>query len=483
MSYATVLSVLGWGLAALAGAMLAPALLAYGLAEGTAASAFVATAVLTAFIGGALIIATRGARPEVGKPEGFLLAVLAWTVLPLFGAIPFLLTGTFDSLTGAYFESLSGLTTTGATLLADVDQAARSVLLWRALLAWIGGLGTILLAVSLLSLHGIGGMHLFRSAIPRGERDALKPRLVEAIRAIWWIYATLTALCTAVLWSVGMPPFDALVNALSALSSAGFTAREGSIGVYDSPLIELVLIVFMTIAALNFSLHWAAFHGRFGSYAGDPECQYFLVLAALGAAAVAALYAWQADADTTLALRTGLFNAVSMLSTTGFTTGNAATWPVSVPVLLLTLALVGGATGSTAGGIKLMRLGLYFKQGGRELARLAHPHGIVRLRYGKQTVAEPVMRAAWSFFVLFMFGFVTVAVALSLFGLDARTALAAAAAALSNTGPALVMGSGGTAHWAAFPDGAKWVICLVMLVGRLELLTVLVLFRATFWRR
>ena len=483
MSYASVLSALGWGLAIFAATMLVPVLIALGYGETEQAASFAFSAVLTAFAGGGFIIATRGSRREVSSREGLLLAVLFWTVLPLFGGLPFLFNDAFGSVTDSYFEALSGLTTTGATVLTDLDQVERSVLLWRASLAWLGGLATILLAISLLSLQGIGGMELYRSALPKGEKEALQQRLIEPARSIWWVYAGLTLVCAIVLWISGMPAFDAVAYALSTLSSGGFTTFDGAAAMSNKPLLEFVLIVFMIAAAVNFTLHWALAHGRPREYAADPELRHLLALVIVATAAASAVLYWQAGYDIGESVRIGLFGVVSMLTTTGFMSGEGANWPVFLPVLLLALSLVGGSTGSTAGGIKLMRFLLFLKQGRRELARLAHPHGIARLHYGHVTVPDSALRSAWSFFIMFMCCFVLLAVALAALGLDMRAALAATVAGLSNNGPAFAVGLAEGGGYAALPNGAKWVFCLAMLLGRLEILAVLIVFSAALWRR
>ena len=483
MSYASVLSALGWCLTMFAATMAVPVLVALGYDEMEQASSFAFAAVLTAFAGGGIIIATRGSRREVSNREGLLLAVLIWAVLPLFGGLPFFFSDAFTSVTDAYFEALSGLTTTGATVLSALDQVERSVLLWRAALAWLGGLATILLAISLLSLQGIGGMELYRSALPKGEKESLQQRLIEPARSIWWIYAGLTVICAISLWMFDMPAFDAVAYALTTLSSGGFTTLDGAVAVSNNPLMEFVLIVFMIAAAVNFTLHWALAHGRPRDYAADPEFRLLLALVILATAAASATLYWQADYDIGDSVRVGLFGVVSMLTTTGFISGDGTNWPAFLPVLLLALSVVGGSTGSTAGGIKLMRFLLFLKQGRRELVRLAHPHGIARLHYGLITVPETALRSAWGFFIMFMCCFVLLAVAFAALGLDMRAALAATVAGLSNNGPALAVGLAEGGGYGALPSGAKWVFCLAMVLGRLELLAALIVFSASFWRR
>ncbi|MEE8247082.1 MAG: potassium transporter TrkG [Alphaproteobacteria bacterium] len=481
MGYATVLSIVGWLLLAWAAAMVLPVLVAVNYAEAGAAGAFAAAALLTGFAGGILVIATRGVGRRVSRREAFLLAVVAWVVLPAFGALPFSFTGVAPSPTDAYFEALSGLTTTGASVLGDPAALPRSILFWRALSQWIGGLGTIMLALAMLSLLGVGGMQLYRSALPRGERDTLELRLLEASRSIWWIYALLTALCAVLLWAAGMTPFDALCHALSTLSTGGFSSGAGALVPTRSPLVEAVLVVFMLAGAMNFTLLWALFHGHPRPLREDPELRYLLGVAAFAAATISAVLLL-AHAGAGESLRLGIFSAVSMLTTTGFLAEEAGAWPAALPVLFLALMMMGGSTGSTAGGLKLMRVALMLKEGWRELGRLAYPHGVVRLHYARQAIADSDLGTVWGFIIVYLLCFVLVSLGLAWFGLDLRTALAASGAALSNTGPGIAMVTGDGAGYAAMPVGAKWLVALAMLLGRLELFTLLALLSPGFWR-
>ena len=490
MSYASILSVLGWAMCLFAGAMLAPTLVALGYAETSTAGSFFATALVTLFIGGALVMATRGAEKSVSRREGFVLAVLTWGALPIFGAVPIFFSGAAASAGDAYFEALSGLTTTGASVLQGLDGVPRSILFWRATMQWIGGLGTILLAVAISSLLNIGGLSLYRSAIPRGDRESLASRLRQAVETIWWIYASLTALCALALWLAGMPPFDAVCHAFSTLSTGGFSTRDGSIGAFDEPIFEVILIVFMVIGALNFTLHWAAVHGRFRAYREDPEIRYFVALA-LAAIVLVAGALVGGTLETPDSARHGVFTVISVLTTSGFVSlpdaGTAvgfAGWPVMLSVLVLILMLVGGSTGSTAGGIKLMRMAILLKQGNRELHRLRYPHGVVSLRYGGAAVDPQALRGVWIFFMVFLFCFGVISVAIAASGVDFRTAVAAAAGAISNSGPAMAFVTGdGLGGYGALPAAAKWWVALGMLLGRVELFALLTLLNPAFWRR
>lgn len=484
MSFATVLSILGWGATALAAAMAIPALFAVGYGETGLASTFLVSAGLTFFTGGALVIATRGAGGAVSKREGFLVAVLAWAAYAFFGALPFFFSGHAGSVVNAYFESMSGLTTTGATIFADVESLPLSLLMWRAILQWVGGLGTIMLALALLTSAGVGGMHMFSSLMPWRERADLQRRLRQAAVSMSWVYALLTVACAAALWAVGMPPFDALSHALTTLSTGGFSTRNAGIAAFDSVWIEIVLMVFMVAAATNFTLHWASFYRRAPRYHKDVESQYFAAVLAVGTVLAAASLIWLDNQSFGGGVRIAVFSAVSVLTTTGFSAAEAsavAGWPIVLPVILIVLMLIGGSAGSTAGGIKMMRLIIIFKLAGRELARLSHPHGVVRMRFGRRPVDEETLRSVWGFLTIFMTAFAAISIALSLLGVDLQTAVSATAATISNTGAALPMIDVGSAY-GEFSAGAKWVLSLSMILGRLELVTILVLLTPAFWR-
>ncbi len=484
MSIASVMSVLGWTVSLFAAAMAVPALLAFGYEENTLGLTFLGTAGLTLFAGGALIIATRGAVPTRTKTGTFLIAGLTFVVLAFFGALPFYLSGVAPSATDAYFEAMSGLTTGGATIFYSVENLPRSILLWRAELQWIGGLAAILLTVTILSFSAVGGMNLFVSAIPVGGVDSLPSRLRETALSISWVYALLTLAAAAALLLAGMPAFDALAHALSTLSTGGFSTRDAGIAAFSDPWIESVLIVFMIVGALNFTLHGALFHGRTAPHRRDNESRYLLAIAGIGALLCGgALWALH---ETGLwdSVRIGVFSAVSALTTTGYSVVSGAesrSWPTMIPVVLMGLMLIGGAAGSTAGGIKLMRIIVFVKLAARELLRLAHPHGVVRLRYAGRAIDEDTLRAIWGFLTIFITGFVLIALALGLLGFDFRDALSAAAVTLTNTGAAWPLIGGGES-FAESPVAAKWVLALSMVIGRLELVSVLVLLSPAFWR-
>ena len=483
MMYVIALSTLGWTLAGFALTMLAPAFVAFGYAETDQAWTFLVSAGVTLFAGGALVAATRGVSRRPNQREAFALAVLVWLVLPFFGALPLYYIGITPTAADAYFEAMSGLTTTGATVLAELEIVERSVLVWRALLQWLGGLGALMLTLVLLSFYSGGAMKLFRSAMPRGERHDLRVQLAQSLQAIWWVYLALTSACALSLFLAGIDIFESICLAMSTLSTGGFSTRDGSLASISSPAVEAVLVVFMLVGAVNFTFHWALFHGRgWRVYAGDPEVRYLIAIALAGSAALAAILFAAGHSGTFGSIRTGLFNVVSMMTTTGFHNGEPANWPLFATLLLTVLALIGGCAGSTAGGLKLLRLSLLIKLAARELNRLAHPSAVRRIVYAGRAADESPLSGILTFFCTYAVALGLVGVALSFFGLEFHHAFMASAAALSNTGPLAVLAAGGEGGYDALAAGAKWTLCMAMLLGRLEVFALLAFLAGAFRR-
>jgi trk system potassium uptake protein TrkH len=480
----THINVLGWAAAVLAAFMLLPAALSFSVGDPLVGAAFLTGAGLTLFFGGIGVIATRGTEQRVDLRASFLAATLLWILIPALAAIPFVLSGVFASFTDAYFEALSGFTTNGASILRDLESVPQGILLWRALLQWLGGFAIILFAVALLSFGGIGGMNLFSSTMPRGDRETTFGRVKQVARYLGWIYVGLTALCILALVVVGMTPFDATAHALSTVSTGGFSTRAAGISSFDSIGVDIVLMVFMIAGALNFTTIWALTRGRHDTVWKDVEAHYLLAIIVSAAAIIAGTLIIGHGVAFGAAVRPALFDVVSSLTTTGFAAADGATTgdlPVIVPVMLMGLMLIGGATGSTAGGMRLMRLVVFFKLAGRELSRLSYPHGVVRLRYAGQIIDEPTLRSVWGQLMMFLSFLALAALVFGLLGFDLQSTLALAATTLSTTGAGLSI----TAPHLSYPefsDATKWALSATMVFGRLELLVVLVLFTRAYWR-
>ncbi|MCH7943472.1 MAG: potassium transporter [Proteobacteria bacterium] len=483
MALAPVIALLGRLISLFAVTMLAPALCALAYGEFRAAGIFAGSAAVTVFFGVGMIFATQGAENRLRRGVDFLLVVAVWPIIAGFAAAPFLLLDVVATPTDAFFEAFSGLTTTGATVIGGLDDQLRSVLFWRAFLQWLGGLATIVMAVSVLPMLGAGGMQVFRGAMPHGDHATIVDRVRRSAMALSWIYALLTLICAIALWLAGMSGFDAIAYAFSTISSGGFTPHDGFIEVFGNPMIEVVLMVFMVIGVINFTLYWALLHGRPSVLYFDEECR-MLYLVILFAALLAILVLnQQGELGAVDSIRQGLFATLSMVSTTGFVNQMATPWPAMLPVLFLALVFIGGSSGSTAGGIKLMRMCLAISQGRRELERLSHPHGVVRIHYAGQAVPESVVQALWSFFILFMLTFAGLSIMLSVFGLDPADAVPMALVTLTNAGAGLPLVTGAEATYALLPAAAKWILCFGMLMGRLELVAVVTVLTPMFWRR
>ena len=422
-------------------------------------------------------------RKDLRLRDGFLVVAAFWTVLGTFGAAPlYFADGLSLTFTDAVFESMSGLTTTGATVLTGLDDLPVSILYYRQQLQWLGGMGIIVLAVAVLPMLGVGGMQLYRAETPGPVKDSkLTPRITETAKALWYVYLAFTITCMLGYRLAGMGWFDALCHAFSTVAIGGFSTHDLSIGYFDSAAVDLVAVVFMFVAGINFSLHFFAW--RYVSvkhYLQDPEFRaYSGMLIALSTVVVVSLYWYRGSLDTGQTLINGLFQAVSIATTTGFTTENFSIWPGALPVMLIFASFVGGSAGSTAGGIKVIRWLLVYKQGVREIGRLVHPSAEIPVKLGNKAVPYRVVDAVWGFFSVYIIVFGVMMLAIMSTGLDQVTAFSAVAATLNNLGPGLGDVSSG---FMSLTDTAKWISVAGMLLGRLEIFTLLVLITPTFWR-
>lgn len=431
-----------------------------------------------------LWLPARRERRDLRLRDGFMVAVSFWVVLGLFGAIPLALTShPHLSVTDAVFESISGLTTTGATVIVGLDALPKSILFYRQELEWLGGMGIIVLAVAVLPMLGVGGMQLYRAETPGPIKDTkLTPRIAETAKALWYIYLGLTLACGLAYWGAGMDVFDAVAYSFATVSIGGFAPHDASMGYFNSPLIESVAIVFMLLSGANFGLHFFALRRRsLRPYLDDAEFRtYFILLALLALITVSYLYIMRHFGHFGEDLRQGLFQAVSIGTTTGFTTSAYHQWPGFLPALLIFSSFIGGCAGSTGGGIKVVRFLLLLKQGGRELKRLVHPSAQIAVKIGRRPVDDRVIDAIWGFFAAYVATFSIIMLALMATGLGQVTAFSAVAACMNNLGPGL--GEVGV-NFASLNLVAKWLLCTAMLFGRLEVFTPLVLFTPGFWRR
>ena len=464
--------------------MLPPLLVGLYYSESGVLSSFGEAFAATLITGFVIWFPYRKLRGDLRLRDGFIIVVLFWTVLGSFGALPFYFSDSVSlSIIDSIFESLSGLTTTGATVLTGLDNLPHSLLFYRQQLQWLGGMGIIVLAVAILPMLGVGGMQLYRAETPGPVKDSkLTPRITETAKALWYIYLFLTVSCAFTYWLMGMSVFDAVCHSFSTIAIGGFSTHDLNMAFFDSIKIQWVAIVFMLVSGANFGLHFVAWRSRsFLCYWRDAEFKmYFSVLAAVSLLTIFTLAYYQQYSEWFILATKAVFQVVSIGTTTGFTSTDFASWPTVLPVLLILISFMGGCAGSTGGGMKVIRVLLLFKQGARELMRLIHPSAQFAVKLGRKPVENRVMEAVWGFLSAYIAVFVLMLVILIASGLDQVSAYSAVAAALNNLGPGL-----GTVaqNYADISGFSKLVLCLGMLLGRLEIFTLLVIFTPVFWRR
>lgn len=435
-----------------------------------------------------LFFGTMRYQRELQPRDGFLLVTLVWTVLPLLATLPLLIyfqrIGAPLGFTYAFFETVSGITTTGSTVLSNLDSLPPSIHVWRATLVWIGAMGILVLAVAILPLLGVGGSQVVRAEAPGPLKDdKLTPRIASTAKALYAIFFGLSLLCWGAYLLVGMNGLDAFVHMCATVGLGGFSTRDASLSAFDSPGVEWVAIVFMLVSGINFSTHFAAWRSRgLSAYRRCPETRYFLALV-LGCSLLVSgfLYYQNTYPDAWSALRYGVFNTVAVATTTGFSNADYAGWPLFAPVLMLLISCFAASSGSTGGGLKLIRILLLAKQTRYELLRLVHPRAIAPVRLSQRVVDPRVLHGIAAFLVLYLVTLVLLSLLLLLSGLDMTTAFTAVLSSLNNTGTGLGL-VGPTGSYAALSSFQIWICTFAMLLGRLELITILVLFTPTFWR-
>lgn len=481
MQLKVIQRVLGFLLAIFSATLIPPVIVSMYYNDGAIVS-FIDAFFLTLLTGVGMLWPVRHHKAQLRLRDGFLIVVLFWTVLGIFGALPLYMHAPLElSVARAIFESLSGLTTTGATVIVGLDSLPESILFYRQQVQWLGGMGLIVLAVAILPMLGIGGMQLYKAEAPGPKKDKLTPRVAETAKALWYIYLGLTFLCMLAYWSAGMTLFDAIGHSFSTVAIGGFSTHDASLGYYNSRVIEMIAVVFMLVSGVNFALHFLAIHSHsVKPYFRDSEFKaYTLVLGSVTLITSGYLY-FTHTAGFSDAFFDGIFHAVSIGTTTGFTTREYFNWPGFLPVLLIFASFVGGCAGSTGGGMKVIRLVLLFKQGMRELTRLVHPKAKILVKVGNHPMPDSVIEAVWGFFATYVALFAMMLLIMMAFGLDQVTAFSAVAACLNNLGPGL--GEVG-ANYASLDDGPLITLCFAMLLGRLEIFTLLVVFTPAFWRK
>lgn len=457
---------------------------AYLYADG-ALKAFGWTYAITLISGALLWLPVRRANKELRLRDGFLIVSLFWTLLALFGSLPFMFAGITPTLADAYFETMSGLTTTGSTVIAGLDKLAISINLWRGILHFLGGIGVVVLAVAVLPLLGVGGMQLYKAETPGPMKDSkLTPRIRETAKALWFIYIILIVLCALALWLVGMTPFDAIFHSISSVATGGFSTHDASILYFDSAAIEIILTLFMILGGTNFALHFLAFQDRHpGVYWRDTEFRVYLGILAAATLFTALYLVWSNTYSSLLqALRYAMFQVVSMATTTGFMSADFGAWPPVLGALLMIISFFGGSAGSTSGAMKVVRIIILFKQTFCEIRRLIHPSAAIPLKLSGRVIPERAVAGIAVFFATYLASFTIIALIITAMGVDLVTAFSATAASINNSGPGL--GTVGPAlNFAGLPLAAKWALSFAMLLGRLEIFTLFVILTPIFWRK
>lgn len=468
-------------LTAFAGAsMLVPAGVSLVYRE-AAAVQFLLSGALTMAFG---TLAFRLTRPiaDIRIRDGFAIVTLGWVSVTAFGSLPFLLTGSIPSISGAFFETMSGFTTTGATVVPDIDVLPRGIVFWRSLTHWLGGMGIIVLSVAILPLLGVGGMQLMQAEIPGLAPDRLRPRVRQTAALLWVVYALLTAAEVVLLLFGGMSAFQAVNHSFATLATGGFSTEDASLGAFDSAYLHYVVAIFCVLAGMNFTLHYKWLSGDWRTVVRNTELRVYLAILAAATALLTVIVYLPRDAGTLEeSFRASFFHAASLMTTTGFVTVDYELWAPAAHVILVLLMLVGGCTGSTSGSVKVLRYMLVAKEARISLRKLLHPAGVFVYKLGGRTISEDVLANVSGFLLLYLGALAAGILALTMFGLDSRTAVGAAVATLGNVGPGLGL-VGPSTTYAGMGDAALWVMSSLMLLGRLEIFTVLILFTRGYWR-
>ena len=475
------------------GFMLLATIASYAYKDGVTIQIALA-ALLTAFTGLAFMFFTREHTKELGKREGYIVVTFGWVFMSFSGTLPYIFSGAIPDFTNAFFETISGYTTTGASVVDNIEGMPHGILLWRSLTHWIGGMGIIVLAIAILPLLGIGGMQLFAAEAPGPSADKLHPRITDTAKRLWLIYVGYTVAQTILLKLAGMNFFDAMNHALSTLSTGGFSTKNASVAYWnDNPLIQWIIILFMFLAGANFVLSYFAFKGRIQKVLQDEEFKYYTLFTVSFTTIAALIIYFQADpsissidhpmvwGEAESAVRHAIFQVLAVITTTGFVSADYTMWTPFLTVMFFGLMFSGGSAGSTSGGIKVVRHMITIKNGLMEFKRPLHPNAILPVRYNKRAVTREIVFTILGFFILYMLSFIIGALVLGAMGLDFETAIGGAATSLGNVGPGLGQLSP-VNNFNSLPNPAKWWCSFLMLIGRLELFTVLILFTPYFWR-
>ncbi|PID78229.1 MAG: potassium transporter [Deltaproteobacteria bacterium] len=420
-------------------------------------------------------------KSAVSPREGMAVVTMGWIAVAFFGAFPFYFSGVIDTFGGAFFESISGFTTTGASVLTNIEASPKSVLLWRSFIQWIGGMGIVLFSIAILPFLGIGGMALYKAEVPSPVPDKLKPRLQETAKLLWWVYSLISILQLIALKLGGMSFFDSLCHTFTTMPTGGFSPKNLSVAHYDSAYIDTIIIIFMVLAGLNFSLHFQFLRGKRLSFFKDPESKFFLAVLLILSLVVTFDLMGSVYDNFLKAFRYASFQVVSIVTTTGFATADYELWPAMSQIIIFFCLFIGASAGSTGGGMKMMRVMISAKYCYKEIFGLIHPRAVRQVKIAGESVEDDIVHSILGFMLLYIGLFVIASVILAAMGVDFTTTLSAVASAIGNVGPGF--GSvGPTDNYASIPEAGKWLLSLCMLFGRLEIYTVITLFVPAFWK-
>ena len=478
--FRTILYFLGLLLLALGVIMLVPGLVD-ALDDKGEWEAFIGASAIACFIGVSLLLVTRGNTETLSVRESFILTSASWFITVVFAALPFYFATIGLSYTDAFFEAMSGITTTGSTVIVDLNQVSAGILLWRALLQWLGGVGFIVLAISVLPALGVSGNQLFQTEFSDKSAKTI-PRITSLASWIGTIYLILTGICAAAYWIAGMSGFNAIAHAMTTIATGGFSTSDVSFALFDSAIIEAVAIIFMILGSLPFVIYIVAARGNPRRLASDSQVQWFFCVLAVSIFAITIWQMLDNDVDLGVALRQSAFNVTSIVTGTGYASTDYWQWGTFPAATFLMLMFVGGCSGSTSCSIKLFRYQILYAAMRAQIAGLIRPHRIYVLHYNNEAIPENITDTVFAFFFLFLLTFAVLACGLSLLGLDFVTSVSSAATAITNVGPGLGEIVGPAGNFSILPDAAKWLLAIGMLLGRLEIFTVLVLFTRSFWR-
>lgn len=480
MNRRLILRALGLVLLCEAGAMVPSLLLGFYYHEDDW-PAFLISIIVTAFAGGVMAVRGNGGGSSVGYREGFAVAAFGWLSLAVFGSIPYILSGTLPNPVDAGFETMSGFTTTGASVITDVEILSHGILFWRSVTHWLGGMGIIVLTVALIPSLKIAGLQMFKAEVPGPTKSKVLPRVAQASRELYKIYVFITLAEIILLKLAGMNWFDSFIHTFGSVSTGGFSSRNASIMAYNSPLIEGIIIFFMVICGMNFALHYYSLRGDFRPVLKDPEARLYIGIILVSTGLIAYNLVNSMEYQAGRAVRESLFQVASVITSTGYATADFNLWPPMSKVVLLILMLVGGCAGSTGGGIKVSRILIMFKGISRQFLKLLHPQAVAPVRVGKDIISEEVLDNVQTFFYMYFLILGAAALFLTAMGIDLVSAVSAVFATLGNIGPGLGL-VGPMTNYSAMPQAAKVVLSICMLIGRLEIYTVLMLFSRKFWR-